>query len=153
MSTHSITPEYSCQKGLNNVQKEMDSTTAQIRIRQAAPSDVDAVTAVLLAAMPGDRDWWDYRFPYRTQYPEDHRKFFRLLIETWVSPEFEDSVVMVAEAYDGAAGVWRMGAYAAWDVSYLSYRKYGAAYKPRKGTPPTRLYAEPLLLFFSDPRR
>lgn len=106
----------------------------EVRVRQAEPSDVDAVTDLLIAAMPADRDWWDYRFARRDQYPEEHRRFFRLLVETWISPEFVDVVVMLAEVYDTPAGSWQTGAYSAWDVAYASRRKHGSAYQPRSGT-------------------
>ncbi|KAJ4420740.1 hypothetical protein N0V82_004179 [Gnomoniopsis sp. IMI 355080] len=106
----------------------------ETRIRQAEPCDVDAVTDVLIAAMPADRDWWDYRFQYREQYPDEHRRLFRLLIETWIAPAFEDWVVMVAELFDAATGTWQVGAYAAWDVAYVNRRKHGAAYEPLSGT-------------------
>lgn len=109
------------------------SPKQEARIRQAEPCDVDAVTDVLVAAMPADRDWWDYRFPYRERYPEEHRKLFRLLVETWVSPEFGDWLVMVAEVFDAAAGTWQAGAYAAWDVAYANRRKYGPAHQPPSG--------------------
>ncbi|KAJ4394402.1 hypothetical protein N0V93_003619 [Gnomoniopsis smithogilvyi] len=101
-----------------------------MRVRQAEPSDVDAVTDVLIMAMPADRDWWDYRFLHREQYPEVHRRLFRLLVETWVAAEFEDWIVMVAEVYDATTCTWQMGAYAAWDVAYVNRRKHGSAYQP-----------------------
>lgn len=46
--------------------------------------------------MPEDRAWWDYRFPHRLEHPDHHRKFLRLLVETWISPRFEDWVVLLA---------------------------------------------------------
>lgn len=106
----------------------------KIRIRQAVPEDVDAVTDVLLVSMPQDRDWWDYRFPHRDEHPDEHRRFFRRLVEAWISPEFPDWVLMVAEVCaleDEATGTYRVGAYAAWDISYLNYRTFGPGYKPR----------------------
>lgn len=106
----------------------------ETRVRQAESVDVDAVTDVLIAAMPADRDWWDYRFANRVRHPEEHRRLFRLLVQTWISPEFDDWVVMVAEAFDATAGNWQVGAYAAWDVSYVNRRKYGAAHQPLSGT-------------------
>lgn len=105
----------------------------EVRVRQAEASDVDAVTDVLIAAMPADRDWWDYRFARRGQYPEEHRRLMRLLVETWISPEFVDWVVVVAEVYDAAAGSWQVGAYSAWDVAYVSRRKHGSAHQPLSG--------------------
>lgn len=115
----------------------MSTSNTKIRIREAEPADVDAVTEIVLAAMPGDRDWWDCRFPHRDQHPDDHRMFLRLLVETWVSVDFEDWIVLVAEAYDEAACAWQMGAYTVWDAAYVGYRKHGPDYSPPSGMLPS----------------
>ncbi|GAB1319522.1 hypothetical protein MFIFM68171_09732 [Madurella fahalii] len=59
-------------------------------------SDVDSVTDVFIRAMPDDPQW-DYRFPGRHQYPEDHYKFTRMLIERFLDPTYDDWVVVVRE--------------------------------------------------------
>lgn len=139
------------------------SSTTKIRIREAEPADINAVTEIMLAAMPEDRDWWDYRFPYRDQYPDDHKRFLRLLVETWVSAEFADWIVLVAEALDDddedgeASGAWQMGAYAVWDAAYVGYRKHGPGYSPPSGMlttaapplPPSFLLTTPSLVIHS----
>lgn len=142
------------------------TTTAQdnkFRIRQAGPQDIDAVTDVMILSMQEDHGWWDYRFPHRHAYPEDHRKLLRLLVEAWISPDFDDWVVMVAEVHDtpSSSEGYQIACYSAWDVSYLNYRKHGPDYAPqdRKATllhnpstlyvPPSRLY--PLYLSVAVP--
>ncbi|PSR81707.1 hypothetical protein BD289DRAFT_336172, partial [Coniella lustricola] len=95
------------------------------RVRQADANDIDAVTDVLIAAMPGDKDWWDYRFANRLRHAEDHRKYFRVLVEAWLSaPYSQDWTLVVAEVYDEETEVWLIGAYAAWDVAYVNFRKF-----------------------------
>ncbi|KAF7344603.1 putative gnat family protein [Mycena sanguinolenta] len=103
-----------------------------VRIRQAELADIDGVTDLLIISMPEDREWWDYRFPYRREYPDDHRQLFRALVAAWISPEFEDWVVLVAECYDESSQRWEMASYAAWDISYLNFRKFGDGYKPAR---------------------
>lgn len=103
----------------------------KIRIRQAVPADVEAVTDVLLASMPADQDWWDYRCPFRAQFPDDHRQYFHQLVQVWLSADYEDWVVVVASVYDEEMGTYRVGAYSTWDVSYRSYRRFGNRYRLR----------------------
>lgn len=94
---------------------------------------MDAVTDVMIEAMPEDRAWWDYRFPHRLEHPDHHGKTLRLLVETWISPRFEDWVVLVAEVSD-AGGRWWAGAYATWDVGYVNRRKFGPGHTSPSGT-------------------
>ncbi|KAJ6488017.1 hypothetical protein C8R45DRAFT_1074476 [Mycena sanguinolenta] len=113
----------------------MADTTARretVRIRQAELVDVDAVTDLLITSMPADRQWWDYRFPHRHEHPDDHRRLFRALVAAWISPEFEDWVVLVAECYNEPSQKWEMASYAAWDISYLNFRRVGDGYKPAR---------------------
>lgn len=97
------------------------------RIRRAELADADEITHVLIVAMPGDAEWWDYRFPARHRYPEDHYKFLHLLIQTWIA-HTEDFTVMVAECLDGT-GKYKIGSYSAWDTTYLGKRKHGPSYE------------------------
>ncbi|KAF3764966.1 hypothetical protein M406DRAFT_322815 [Cryphonectria parasitica EP155] len=79
--------------------------------------------------MPEDKDWWDYRFHGRLEHPDDHRKFFRILVQAWISPDNEDCTVLIAEVYEEAAGAWQAGGYAAWNVAYVNLRKHGKEYQ------------------------
>lgn len=107
------------------------------RVRQADLADLEAVTDVLIAAMQEDRDWWNYRFPYRKEFPEDHRRFMGLLARTWLEPANDDWVVFVAEARADAQGQldtdlpFKIVSYAAWNMSYVNFRKHGPSYEPQ----------------------
>lgn len=103
----------------------------KIHVRQAVPTDFEAITAVLVASMLTDHDWWDYRCPFRAQFPDDHARYFNQLVQAWLSADYEDWVVVVASVYDDETATYRIGAYSAWDVSYRSYRRLGTAYRPR----------------------
>lgn len=48
-----------------------------ISIRSATASDLDTVTAIGLAALPED-PVWPYRYPFATQFPEDHHKYSKI---------------------------------------------------------------------------
>lgn len=84
-----------------------------IRIRQAGPDGVEAVAALMITAMRQDREWWDYRFPHREEHPDDHAKFVGLLVKTWISPELDHWVVMLAECWDAPAARWEVASFAA----------------------------------------
>ncbi|KAK3491889.1 hypothetical protein B0T13DRAFT_404157 [Neurospora crassa] len=51
--------------------------------------------------MPLDPQW-DYRFPLRKEFPEDHYKYTRMLFEYFLDPSFDDWTVMVVEDVDPA---------------------------------------------------
>lgn len=113
------------------------AAATQVRVREAGPEDADAVTDLMLVAMEGDRDWWDYRYRKRHQHPDDHRKFMRLLVEAWLSPGFDDWVVVVAEVRDQpAAGHHRLASFSVWDTTYLSFRRHGPGYVPPRRRAP-----------------
>ncbi|KAK3688255.1 hypothetical protein B0T22DRAFT_511595 [Podospora appendiculata] len=99
--------------------------------RPGLPSDVDAVTKVLIKTMPLDPQW-NYRFPLRREYPEDHYKYHRMLIEYFLDPSYDDWQVMVIEdSLDptSSASEKSVVAFGVWDVSYINKRKYGPGYK------------------------
>ncbi|SPQ20198.1 40ddd489-e041-4fed-ad20-01afb5df08ca [Thermothielavioides terrestris] len=64
--------------------------------RLGLPADLEAVTDVIIRTMPLDPQW-DYRFPYRRLYPEDHYKYTRMLFEYFLDPSYDDWLVMVVE--------------------------------------------------------
>jgi len=100
-----------------------------MRVREATLSDVDQVTDVLIASFPEDREWWDFRYPFRDAHPEDHRRYLKLLVQAWIAPENEDYVVVAAEVPDAARpDQLRIGAFAAWNVSYRNRRRHGPGY-------------------------
>lgn len=110
-----------------------------MKLRQAGPGDVDAVLDVLIAGREDDAGW-TYRFQYRHEYPEEHRKFQRLYVQNLLNPSHEDWWVMVAESPSvDDAGVAKIVAFAVWDVSYVNKRKHGPSYQSKKRSlPPFR---------------
>ncbi|KAK3940278.1 hypothetical protein QBC46DRAFT_364202 [Diplogelasinospora grovesii] len=99
--------------------------------RKALPSDVDALTRVIIQAMPLDPQW-NYRFPYREEYPEDHYKFSKMLFEYFLHLDYDDWLVMVVEDSPESDGNnTSIVSFAIWDVSYVNKRRYGPGYKPQ----------------------
>lgn len=100
-------------------------------IRIGLPSDVDAITNVIIKTMPLDPQW-DYRFPLRKEFPEDHYKYTRMLFEYFLDPLFDDWTVMVIEDVDPAGSEkLKIASISVWDVSYLNKRKDGPQYVPQ----------------------
>lgn len=105
-------------------------TTAAM-IRPGLPSDVDAITNAIIKTMPLDPQW-DYRFPLRKQFPDDHFKYTRMLFEYFLDPSYDDWTVMVVEDVDPAGSEkLKIASISVWDVSYLNKRKYGPDYTPQ----------------------
>ncbi|KAK0714706.1 hypothetical protein B0H67DRAFT_220147 [Lasiosphaeris hirsuta] len=100
--------------------------------RLGLPSDAEAVTKVIIETMPLDPQW-NYRFPLRLKFPDDHYKYTRMLIEYFLDPAYDDWLVMVVEdsldphSPEDATIV----AFGVWDVSYLNKRVYGPSYQPQ----------------------
>ncbi|KAK4465877.1 hypothetical protein QBC42DRAFT_260594, partial [Cladorrhinum samala] len=72
---------------------------------------------------------WDYRFPYRHQFPEDHYKYTRMLFEYFLDPAFDDWKVMVVEDSLEPSGKVSVVSFGVWDTSYINKRIYGPGYK------------------------
>lgn len=53
------------------------AASPQLILRHATLSDLDAITALGLSALPDDPTW-PYRFPKAKQFPEDHYRFSRI---------------------------------------------------------------------------
>ncbi|KAK3905629.1 hypothetical protein C8A05DRAFT_41430 [Staphylotrichum tortipilum] len=98
--------------------------------RLGVPADVDAITHVIINAMPLDPQW-PYRFPYRHRYPVDHYKYTRMLIEYFLDPAYDDWLVMVVEDSPEPGGPTAVVSFGIWDVSYLNRRRYGPGYTPQ----------------------
>lgn len=65
-----------------------------MKLREATKDDLEALTDIMIAAMPTDPAW-DYRFPYRGDYPEDHRRFVKKTFEQAV--EAQGTILNVVE--------------------------------------------------------
>ncbi len=64
------------------------------RIRPATPSDLDAITWIVVAACPAD-PVFSYRYPYMSQYPDEFAKFTRISYERKMAET--DKVILVYE--------------------------------------------------------
>lgn len=98
--------------------------------RLGLPVDVEAIANVIINAMPLDPQW-DYRFPYRHQYPEDHYNYTRMLFEYFLDPSYDDWLVMVVEDSLEPGGPTEVVSFGVWDISYLNKRRYGPGYRPQ----------------------
>ena len=106
------------------------TASSEIVPRRATSNDTRHVTDVFLKSMPDDPSW-RYRFPYRLEYPEDHQKYNGDLIRRFISPDYEDWLVMVIEAEDPGNGTNKIVAFSIWDMTYVNVRKHGTDYKPK----------------------
>jgi ribosomal protein S18 acetylase RimI-like enzyme len=92
--------------------------------------DVDELVDVVLVTMPDDPQW-PYRFPYRHQYPEDHRSFTRMLYTKFIVPTNDDWVVMIVEEQTPGSSKPVIVAFSVWCSAYANKRKHGPSYEPR----------------------
>ncbi|KAK1836858.1 hypothetical protein QBC39DRAFT_367062 [Podospora conica] len=99
-------------------------------LRPGLPADLDGVTDVIIEAMPDDPQW-DYRFPKRLEFPEDHKKYTKMLLQCFLDPQWDDWAVMVVEEQDPKAKdqAPRIVSFGVFDVSYKNKRREGPSYK------------------------
>ena len=106
---------------------------AETAIRPATFADIDNIVAVYKAAAPLEQTF-SYVNQHAQKYPEDLTKYEMLIHHLWISPEYSDFHVMVAEAPSlEDATVNKVIAYAVWDVSYRNKRQYGSQYESPNG--------------------
>ncbi|PQE20516.1 Acyl- N-acyltransferase protein [Rutstroemia sp. NJR-2017a BBW] len=96
------------------------------RIRQAGPRDIDAVTALFIKSLEDDENW-DYRFPFRHEYPEDNWRQQKSYVEFMVDEENDNFEVWILEV-ETSEGSWQAAALSIWDVSYVNKRLHGPSY-------------------------
>jgi hypothetical protein len=73
------------------------SIDSNITIRQATDSDLEALTWIGIAAFPHEPQW-PYRYPYATQFPDDHLRFTRSRYSEWLeAARSGHCVIMVGE--------------------------------------------------------
>lgn len=95
--------------------------------RPGRPEDLDGVTEVIIQAMPDDPQW-NYRFPKRREFPDDHRKYTKMLLQCFLDPAFDDWAVMVVEDRQEDQDA-RIVSFGVFDVSYKNKRKMGTGYQ------------------------
>ncbi len=80
-------------------------------VRTARLDDLDAITTVVQLGFPDDPQF-NYRFPYRLKYPEDHWKWTRREYEGYLNQAEKYAVVVAAtpdtEDKPIAVSVWDM---------------------------------------------
>ncbi|KAL2256919.1 hypothetical protein VTK26DRAFT_924 [Humicola hyalothermophila] len=101
-----------------------------MKLRLGCPDDADAVTGVIIKAMPLDLQW-DYRFPYRYEYPGDYYKYTKMLFEYFLDLSYNDWLVIVVEDLLEPGALLELVSFGVWNVSYANKRRYGPGYKPQ----------------------
>lgn len=96
--------------------------------RLGRPEDLDGVTDVIIKAMPDDPQW-DYRFPKRREFPDDHKKYTKMLMQHFLDPKLDDWAVMVVEDRQKPDQDARIVSFGVFDVSYKNKRKMGTGYQ------------------------
>ncbi|KAH7310736.1 hypothetical protein B0I35DRAFT_412200 [Stachybotrys elegans] len=108
-------------------------------LQVARPEQVPAIVEVAVRAMP-ESPQWDYRFPYRDDFPDDHYKYTSMLYQQFADPANRDWLVLAvvvpprANATDAPQAEGQGGghivAFAVYDVSYVNKRLHGDSYEP-----------------------
>ena len=102
------------------------STSPVVSIRRASLADLDAMLDIGLAAMPLDPQW-NWRFPHRLDFPEDHRKYTQSIYRDFLENKSGNWVVVLAEiAVQDNPGSVSPAAFAVWNLASLgSSKQYG----------------------------
>lgn len=91
-----------------------------LRLRHATKADTDGITEVAIKAFPDDPEF-DYRFPYRHKYPEDHHKWVRREYEEYLDQrdKFVVLVVTTSVKLDNDTVSEKVIALAVWDMKVM----------------------------------
>ncbi|OTB09305.1 hypothetical protein M426DRAFT_315877 [Hypoxylon sp. CI-4A] len=86
-------------------------------MRAATKADLDAITWIVVGGFPDDPGC-NYKFPYRTEYPDDFRKWTRLEYEGYLNqPDKYASLVTTAPVLAEGRVIQKPIAIGIWDVS------------------------------------
>ena len=98
-----------------------------LTLRHAQLSDVEAMTAIAIAAFPFDPQW-PYRYPYREEYPDEHYRYVRLGFQEYLARTAEKAnEIMLVEAPDkDNPGLVKVIAFSVWDIPGTSKNGKGA---------------------------
>lgn len=96
----------------------MAESIASLELRKATMADLDAITRVVQLGFPDDPEF-NYRFPYRQEYPEDNWKWVRREYASYVDQPKKYAVLVVTALVAGADAPPRREAIAVgvWDVA------------------------------------
>jgi hypothetical protein len=89
-----------------------------ISIRTATMEDLDVMVEIAVATMPMDPQW-NWRFPYRLQFPEDTRRFTRTRYEEFLRDGKGHWLVTLAEYKENSHARAQVIAMAIWEVKNL----------------------------------
>lgn len=101
-----------------------------MELRQATPDDLDSMTDVMVSAFPMDPQW-DYRFPYRLEYPEDHWRCTRRTLAKFFRKD-HFVINIVTDGNGSEPGSRRAVALAVWE---LAFEMIGGREDPQPGRP------------------
>jgi GNAT superfamily N-acetyltransferase len=105
------------------------NTNHAVSVRLASLADLDAMVDIGLAAMPLDPQW-NWRFPHRLAFPDDHRKFTRSTYRYFLENKAGNWVVMLAEiVVPGEQGSVRPAAFAVWNLANLTSCERSGAHR------------------------
>ena len=100
-------------------------------IRPAAAADVDAAVGVVVRAMPDDPQW-TYRFPGRHHFPNDHLKYTKMLVQSFIDPNYDDWSILEKEVPSiENPRITKIVAFSVWDVPYINEARHGRHYEPQ----------------------
>jgi hypothetical protein len=100
-----------------------------MKLCPATPDDLDSITDVMVSAFPMDPQW-DYRFPYRREFPQDHWKYTRDMMEEFLHKDhFVTNIVTDGENTDFRSR--KAIAVAVWE---LHFERTGTLELPGTGT-------------------
>ncbi|KAF8150288.1 acyl-CoA N-acyltransferase, partial [Mycena galopus ATCC 62051] len=94
-----------------------ESNTESLQLRPATTADLDGIAAILSADAASDSEP-DYRYPYRTQYPEDYLKWGMKRIEGFLGQPEKYAVLVVVSGSHPVPF-----AYAVWDIAVTTPSK------------------------------
>ncbi|KAF2761039.1 acyl-CoA N-acyltransferase [Pseudovirgaria hyperparasitica] len=106
-----------------------------MNIRTATLADVPALANIAVTAMPDDPQW-DYRFPYRLKYPEEHLAAIQNVYRSAVEDEASAGTVVKVLCNDKDEPM----ALSVWDLLYLGKASGGMAnFAPNPNRPDASL--------------
>ena len=99
-----------------------------LSLRAATMADLDDITKVAQAGFPDDPEW-NYRFPYREEYPKDNWKWTRREYEEYLAQPDKYAVILVTALVEKEGQfMQKTAAIAVWDMSVLTQPASGGKF-------------------------
>ncbi|KAF2761731.1 hypothetical protein EJ05DRAFT_183075 [Pseudovirgaria hyperparasitica] len=113
-----------------------------LNLRTATDEDLDHLATIMCAAFPADPQW-DYRFPRRKDYPEDHYKATREMCESMLKEKGVCINVVTTPVKIKGKEYERPIALAVWELHYEKTSTFTDVVKcaPRRDADPKRMDA------------